>query len=159
MPLWKILPLWSSLHWSLASLAGSSKEVYIFRFHSTDAFILPVSRCLCFMWLLLLRSNSDERCRPSQPCWPFCRGHTFWAIFKQNGSALNTWASRYTERHVKRNPGKVLSSLKLTETIRYTKDSVTQTDDQFRKIKLDGKEVKNATILLILRTSTKMTPR
>jgi POT family proton-dependent oligopeptide transporter len=66
----------------------------------------------------------------------------FWAIFKQNGSALNTWASRYTERHVSGTQEKILSALRLTETITYKKDSVTKMDSQFRKIKVDGKEVK-----------------
>src|SRR5688572_7557683 len=65
----------------------------------------------------------------------------FWAIFKQNGSALNTWASRYTERHVSGTGGNILSTLKQTDTTWYKKDSVTMLDHQFRKIKLDGKEV------------------
>ena len=63
------------------------------------------------------------------------------------------------ERHVSGTQEKVLSSLKLTETIRYTKDSVTQTDDQFRKIKLDGKEVKEWNYPSYFKNINKMTPR
>lgn len=69
----------------------------------------------------------------------------FWAIFKQNGSALNTWASRYTDREVSGTMGSVLSKLKQTDkpvNTTYQLDSVVKMDNQFRKIKADGKEIK-----------------
>jgi POT family proton-dependent oligopeptide transporter len=66
----------------------------------------------------------------------------FWAIFKQNGSALNTWANKYTERHVSGFSEKALSTFYLTKTIPYKKDSVVKTDQLFRKIKTEGREVK-----------------
>ena len=69
----------------------------------------------------------------------------FWAIFKQNGSALNTWASRYTERHVSGTTGSLLTSLKQTETIQYSKDSMVKMDHQFRKIKDAGQEIQEFT--------------
>ncbi|MFN8247052.1 MAG: peptide MFS transporter [Ferruginibacter sp.] len=143
MPLWKILSLvilpsliFGVIGWFIKG------DGYIFDSNSTDAFIFACIPVLVFYVALLLRSNSDERPAIAAMLAIFAVVILFWAIFKQNGSALNTWASRYTERHVSGTQEKVLSSLKLTETIRYTKDSVTQTDDQFRKIKLDGKEVK-----------------
>ncbi|MEI2748751.1 MAG: hypothetical protein V9E88_08345 [Ferruginibacter sp.] len=92
--------------------------------------------------MLLLRSNKDERPAIGAMLAIFAVVILFWAIFKQNGSALNTWASRYTERHVSGTTDKVLSTLKLTETVTYKLDSVTKTDNQFRKIKENGKEVK-----------------
>ena len=69
----------------------------------------------------------------------------FWAIFKQNGSALNTWASRYTERHVSGTTGSLLTSLKQTETIQYSKDSMVKMDHQFRKLKEGGQELQEFT--------------
>lgn len=66
----------------------------------------------------------------------------FWAIFKQNGSALNTWANKYTERHVSGFTEQALSGLKLTKSVKYAKDSVVKTDALFRKIKTEGKETK-----------------
>ena len=143
MPLWKILSLvilpsliFGVIGWFIKG------DGYIFDSNSTDAFIFACIPVLVFYVALLLRSNSDERPAIAAMLAIFAVVILFWAIFKQNGSALNTWASRSTERQVSGTQEKVLSSLKLTETIRYTKDSVTQTDDQFRKIKLDGKEVK-----------------
>lgn len=69
----------------------------------------------------------------------------FWAIFKQNGSALNTWASRYTDREVSGTMGGILSTFKQTDkavNTTYKLDSVVKLDHQFRKIKEHGKEVK-----------------
>ena len=63
----------------------------------------------------------------------------FWAVFKQNGSALNTWADRYTNREVKGTPQKVFETLRLSQTLVYTKDSVPLYDEQFRLQKEDGK--------------------
>ncbi|MCD2423664.1 peptide MFS transporter [Niabella pedocola] len=114
----------------------------IFDSSSTDAFIFACFPVAVFFIALLLRSPKEERRPMAALLSIFAVVILFWAIFKQNGSALNTWASRYTERHVEGTTGTVLNALKLTETIPYKKDSVTLLDHQFRKIKEDGKEVK-----------------
>ncbi len=114
----------------------------IFDSSSTDAFIFACFPVAVFFIALLLRSPKEERRPMAALLSIFAVVILFWAIFKQNGSALNTWASRYTERHVEGTTGTVLNALKLTETIPYKKDSVTLLDHQFRKIKENGKEVK-----------------
>lgn len=114
----------------------------IFDSSSTDAFIFACFPVAVFFIALLLRSPKEERHPMAALLSIFAVVILFWAIFKQNGSALNTWASRYTERHVEGTWGTVLSSLKLTETIPYKKDSVTLLDNQFRKIKENGVDVK-----------------
>ncbi|MBO9591909.1 MAG: peptide MFS transporter [Niabella sp.] len=114
----------------------------IFDSSSTDAFIFACFPVAVFFVALLLRSPKEERRPMAALLSIFAVVILFWAIFKQNGSALNTWASRYTERHVEGTTGTVLNALKLTETIPYKKDSVTLLDNQFRKIKENGKEVK-----------------
>ncbi|WP_018629669.1 peptide MFS transporter [Niabella aurantiaca] len=114
----------------------------LFDSSSTDAFIFACFPVGVFFVALLLRSPKDERRPMAALLSIFAVVILFWAIFKQNGSALNTWASRYTERHVTGTQGKILSSLKLTESISYQKDSVTLLDNQFRKIKENGAEVK-----------------
>lgn len=114
----------------------------IFDSSSTDAFIFACFPVAVFFVALLLRSPKEERRPMAALLSIFAVVILFWAIFKQNGSALNTWASRYTERHVEGTRGTILNSLKLTETIPYKKDSVTLLDNQFRKIKENGKEVK-----------------
>lgn len=134
-----ILPsvVFGILGWFIKGTSG-----YIFDSNSTDAFIFACIPVIFFYVALWVRSNKQERPAMAAMLAIFAVVILFWAIFKQNGSALNTWASRYTERHVSGTQEKMLSALRLTETITYKKDSVTKMDSQFRKIKMDGKEVK-----------------
>lgn len=143
MPLWKIIALvilpclaFGVLGWLIKG------DGYVFDSNSTDAFIFACIPVLLFYTALVFKSNKDERPAMGAMLAIFLVVILFWAIFKQNGSALNTWASRYTERHVSGTGETVLSALKQTQTIEYKKDSVTKLDNQFRKVKVDGKEVK-----------------
>ena len=115
---------------------------YIFDSNSTDAFIFACIPVAVFYTIIMIRSSKTERPAIAAMLTIFAVVILFWAIFKQNGSALNTWASRYTERQVTGTTETVLSTLKQTETLKYQKDSVVKLDNQFRKIKEDGKEVK-----------------
>jgi POT family proton-dependent oligopeptide transporter len=114
----------------------------IFDSNSTDAFIFACIPVLVFYTVLLMRSSKEEKPAMGAMLAIFAVVILFWAIFKQNGSALNTWASRYTERHVSGTTGDILSYLKQTETITYKKDSVVKMDAQFRKIRVNGIEQK-----------------
>jgi len=144
MPLWQIIALviFPSVIFGVIGWFIKGNDGYIFDSNSTDAFIFACIPVLVFYVALLIRSNSHERPAMGAMLAIFAVVILFWAIFKQNGSALNTWASRYTERHVSGTQEKVLSALRLTETIPYKLDSVPVMDAQFRKIKIDGKEVK-----------------
>jgi POT family proton-dependent oligopeptide transporter len=144
LPLWKILALvilpcvvFGVIGWLI-----KGNEGYIFDSNSTDAFIFACIPVLVFYTALCIRSSKAERPAMAAMLAIFAVVILFWAIFKQNGSALNTWASRYTERHVAGTTGNVLSALKLTDTISYTKSSVVKLDEQFRKVKVNGEEVK-----------------
>lgn len=143
MPLWKIMALvilpcliFGIIGWFIKG------DNYIFDSNSTDAFIFACIPVLIFYTALAFKSNAHERPAMGAMLAIFLVVILFWAIFKQNGSALNTWASRYTERHVSGTGETVLSALKQTQTIEYKKDSVTKLDNQFRKIKVNGNEVK-----------------
>jgi POT family proton-dependent oligopeptide transporter len=143
MPLWQIISLvilpsiiFGAIGWFIKG------DGYLLDSNSTDAFIFACIPVAVFYVILLLRSNKNERPAIAAMLAVFAVVILFWAIFKQNGSALNTWASRYTERHVSGAGGNLFSSLKLTESLTYKMDSVTKTDNQFRKIKENGKEVK-----------------
>ena len=149
MPLWKILALvivpsiiFGIIGWFIKGTGG-----FIFDSNSTDAFIFACIPVLTFYTVLLLRSSKDERPAMGAMLSIFAVVILFWAIFKQNGSALNTWASRYTDRSVTGTMGNFLAALKQTDkpaNTTYKLDSVVKLDNQFRKIKVDGKEVKEA---------------
>lgn len=137
-----ILPsiVFGAIGWYIKGTGG-----YIFDSNSTDAFIFACIPVIFFYTILLLRSNKEERPAMGAMLSIFFVVILFWAIFKQNGSALNTWASRYTDREVKGTTGGLLQTLKQTDKPAYTTyklDSVVKMDEQFRKIKVDGKEVK-----------------
>ncbi len=118
---------------------------YIFDSNSTDAFIFACVPVLVFYTALLLRSSREERPAMGAMLSIFAVVILFWAIFKQNGSALNTWASRYTDRQVSNTTGDVLFSLMQTDkpaNTTYKLDTVVKLDNQFRKIKENGIEMK-----------------
>lgn len=147
MSLWQILAIvilpsiiFGIIGWFIKGTSG-----YIFDSNSTDAFIFACVPVAVFYTMLLVRSSKDERPAMGAMLAIFAVVILFWAIFKQNGSALNTWASRYTDRQVTGAMGNVLSTLKQTDkavNTTYKLDSVVKLDNQFRKIKQDGKEIK-----------------
>jgi proton-dependent oligopeptide transporter, POT family len=137
-----ILPsvIFGVIGWFMKGTSG-----FIFDSNSTDAFIFACIPVLVFYTALWFRSSKDERPAMGAMLSIFAVVILFWAIFKQNGSALNTWASRYTDRQVSNTAGDILFNLKQTDkpaNTTYKLDSVTKTDNQFRKVKVDGKEVK-----------------
>lgn len=147
MPLWKIMVMviLPSILFGVIGWFVKGPEGYVFDSNSTDAFIFACIPVLIFYTALLIRSNKDERPAMAAMLSIFAVVILFWAIFKQNGSALNTWASRYTERHVSGTLGNALFALKQTDkpaNTTYKLDTVIKLDAQFRKIKVDGKEVK-----------------
>ncbi|NOT51679.1 MAG: peptide MFS transporter [Chitinophagaceae bacterium] len=136
LPLWKIfaLVIFPSLIFGIIGWFMKGTKGYIFDSNSTDAFIFACIPVLVFYGALLVRSNKHERPAMGAMLSIFAVVILFWAIFKQNGSALNTWASRYTDRHVEGFAGTVVSKLLLSDTTTlYKKDSVALTDAQFRK--------------------------
>ncbi len=109
---------------------------------STDAFIFACLPVIYFYWSLYARAKADEKRPIAALLAIFAVVVMFWAVFKQNGSALNTWADRYTDREVKGTTEQLFTALKFSQPISYTKDSVAKYDDQFRLQKEDGKVVK-----------------
>jgi POT family proton-dependent oligopeptide transporter len=65
----------------------------------------------------------------------------FWAIFKQNGTALTTYAENYTNREVPTAILPVTEFMGNSDTIAARNKEVNQLDEQFRKIKNKEGEV------------------
>ncbi|WP_219226142.1 peptide MFS transporter [Pedobacter antarcticus] len=107
---------------------------------STDAFIFACIPVIYFYGSLLAKADKSEKRPIAALLTIFAVVILFWAVFKQNGSALNTWADRYTDRHVE-NPiaAKTFSGLSLSQQITMAKDSVPLYDEAFRLQKADGK--------------------
>jgi proton-dependent oligopeptide transporter, POT family len=109
---------------------------------STDAFLFACLPVIYFYSSLYFSANKDEKRPIAALLAIFAVVVMFWAVFKQNGSALTTWADRYTNREVTGVAQTVFDKLNFAQTITYSKDSVAKYDAQFRLQKEDGKVVK-----------------
>jgi POT family proton-dependent oligopeptide transporter len=81
---------------------------------------LPVYRLLVILFhstsaLPEMIKDPSVRCSPSLPWWQF-----FWAVFKQNGTALTTWAENYTNRALPQAIVEPVSSINLSQVISAT---------------------------------------
>lgn len=99
---------------------------------STDAFLFGCIPVVFFYTRLLMKSPENERRPIAAMLAIFAVVIAFWAVFKQNGSTLNTWADRYTDREIPSAMLPTMSALRLVDTIPYRKDSVVVMDEQFR---------------------------
>jgi len=105
---------------------------------STDAFLFGCIPVIFFYGRLLVKSPSNEKKPIAAMLAIFAVVIAFWAVFKQNGSTLNTWANNYTDREVPTSILGVTNTLQLAEKITYSKDSITLLDNQFRPIGKDS---------------------
>jgi POT family proton-dependent oligopeptide transporter len=119
--------------------SAANPNAAIFGSDSTDAFIFACVPVILFYASLFFRARPDERKQIGALLTIFAVVILFWAVFKLNGSALNTWADRYTDREVTGTMATVTDNLKFSKKLTYAKDSVDAYDDQFRLIKEDGK--------------------
>lgn len=105
---------------------------------STDAFLFACIPVAYFYTRLYLKADKEEKAPIGALLAIFVVVIMFWAVFKQNGSALNTWADRYTDREVTGTTQKIFDNLILAQQVTYAKDSVAVYDEQFRLQKENG---------------------
>jgi len=108
---------------------------------STDAFIFACLPVIGFYLSLYLRANPIDKRPIAALLAVFAVGVMFWAVFKQNGTALTRWAKFYTERAVSPSVEKPLNDLYLVEEIPYKDAEVTVYDDQFRVVRNESGEI------------------
>jgi len=107
--------------------------------NSTDAFIFACMPVIYFYSSLLAKASKEEKKPIAALLTIFAVVILFWAVFKQNGTALNTWADRYTDRHLEHPIAeKTFSTLSLSQNITLEKDSVPVYDKAFRLQKENG---------------------
>lgn len=106
---------------------------------STDAFLFGCIPVVFFYIHLYRKSPAEEKPQIGAMLSIFAVVIAFWAIFKQNGSTMNTWAMNYTDREVPAVVQPLTTKLKLSEEITYVKDSVPYIDKQFRVLEKDKK--------------------
>ena len=114
----------------------------IFQSDSNDAFIFACLPVIYFYASLYFRATPDEKRPIAALLAIFAAVIMFWAVFKQNGTALTIWADTYTNRQVSGTAGDVFRGIKLAEDVTYKKDTVNLYDAQFRIQKKDGQVIK-----------------
>jgi POT family proton-dependent oligopeptide transporter len=146
MPFYKIvlyilLPsvVFGAIGWLLKGVQSvSNPDSYIFGSDSTDAFIFACIPVIFFYGSLYVKAKVEDKRPIGALLTIFSVVILFWAVFKLNGSALNTWADRYTDREISGKTEQVFNSLKLAKEVTYKVDSVDLYDEAFRLQKNNG---------------------
>lgn len=120
----------------------SNPNSFIFGSDSTDAFIFACIPVIFFYGSLYFKAKEEDKRPIGALLSIFAVVILFWAVFKLNGSALNTWADRYTDRAITGNTEAVFSSLKFSKQLEYKKDSTELYDASFRLQKENGNVIK-----------------
>jgi proton-dependent oligopeptide transporter, POT family len=114
----------------------------IFGSDSTDAFLCGAIPILVFYYNLFRKSDPEDKKSIGALLSIYIVVILFWAVFKQNGTALTTWADYYTNREVSTSMAPVASGLGMIQNLEVKKDSFPAMDAQFRTSKENGKVVK-----------------
>jgi len=115
----------------------------IFQSDSNDAFIFACLPVIYFFASLYFRANETDKRPIAALLAIFAACIMFWAVFKQNGTALTIWADNYTNRQVTGTAADMFKAVKQAEDFTYSKDSVSKYDAQFRIQKdAEGKVIK-----------------
>lgn len=105
---------------------------------NTDAFIFACIPVIYFYVSIYFKSNPLEKPAIGALLSIFMISMFFWAVFKQNGTALTRWANYYTDRSVSESLEKPLAALYLVEKKSYKTTEVNVYDEQYRSQKDDN---------------------
>jgi len=114
----------------------------IFGSDSTDAFIFACIPVVFYFVSLLVKANKEDKRPIAALLAIFAVSIMFWAVFKQNGTVLTTWAENYTDRQVKGAVEDFASTLHLADTLTYSPYEVTATNKDFKPVIENDQEVK-----------------
>ncbi|MBA4317878.1 MAG: MFS transporter [Flavobacterium sp.] len=129
--------------WFLKGVTSDANpNSYIFGSDSTDAFVFACIPIIFFYGSLYVKAKVEDKRPIGALLSIFAVVILFWAVFKLNGSALTTWADRYTDREVTGTTKKVFSTLVQSKEITYEKASTELYDDKFRLQKENGEVLK-----------------
>jgi POT family proton-dependent oligopeptide transporter len=124
--------VFATLGWFINGTDGS-----LLSSNSTDAFFMFCIPVIAFFASIYFKATAEEKKPLGTMFTIFLVVILFWAIFKQNGSALTIYAKNYTDRESPAWVTHMSDSLNmgLVEKVYAKNESVPQLDEQFRKIK------------------------
>ncbi len=110
---------------------------------STDAFFMACIPVIYFYYTIYKNAEETEKPNLKTMFTIFFIVILFWAVFKQNGTALTTYAEYYTDREAPHELAHIIKPLEQTEELKAENKERDQLDEQFRRIKdADGKPIK-----------------
>ena len=104
----------------------------IFGSDSTDAFIFACLPIIGFYINLMVKSNKEDKSRVAALLAIFAVVVVFWAVFKQNSSALTIWAETYTDRQIPAEVSPALQPFGMVQELSTKQDSFPKYDSYFR---------------------------
>lgn len=102
---------------------------------STDAFIFACIPVIFFYFSLYARASQSDKKPIGALLAIFAVSLMFWAVFKQNGTVLTTWAKYYTDRSVPTSIEKPMESIYLVEVKDFQDKEITMYDSEYRIVK------------------------
>ncbi|AZI20869.1 peptide MFS transporter [Chryseobacterium taklimakanense] len=127
----------------IAGIIGWIIPGNIFGSDSTDAFIFACLPVIYFYVMLWVKANAEDKKPIGALLAIFAVSLMFWAVFKQNGTALTRWANYYTDRSVPAALEKPLEAIYLVDAKDYQTKEVGVFDDQYQAQKDEaGKPIK-----------------
>ncbi len=114
----------------------------IFGSDSTDAFIFATIPIIIFYVGLYIKASIADKKPLAALLTIMLVSVMFWAVFKQNGTALTTWAQYYTDRETPALVKPISESLYQVEKVTNQVDSVEAFTEKFSLIKENGKAKK-----------------
>ncbi|GAA5095514.1 hypothetical protein GCM10023210_28350 [Chryseobacterium ginsengisoli] len=127
----------------IAGVIGWFIPKNIFGSDSTDAFIFACIPVIYFYASLYFKAKPEEKSSIGALLSVFLISMFFWAVFKQNGTALTRWANYYTDRSVPASMEKPLEGIYMVDGKSYEDKEVSVYDDQYQSQKdKDGNTIK-----------------
>ncbi len=133
----------------IAGVVGWVIPGNVFGSDSTDAFIFACLPVIYFYVMLYVKANAADKRPIGALLAIFAVSLMFWAVFKQNGTALTRWANYYTDRSVPASIEKPLEAIYLVDAKDYVTREVNVYDDQYQAqkdeagnaVKENGKDI------------------
>jgi POT family proton-dependent oligopeptide transporter len=117
----------------ITGIAGWMIPGNIFGTDSTDAFLFGSIPVIAFYLWTFWKASEEDKPRIKVLLSIYAVVIVFWAVFKQNGTALTTWAEYYTDRAMPTWVAGPAESLKMAQVVNMNEASYPQYDAQFRK--------------------------
>ncbi|WP_192823475.1 peptide MFS transporter [Rufibacter sp. LB8] len=132
MPLWKVVGLVIVPAMVVGVLSWYLIPGDVFGSDSTDAFIFGSIPIILFYVSLWAKASTEDKKPIAALLSIFAVVVVFWGVFKQNGTALTTWAEYYTDRSLPESLEKPAASLGMVQNIDATTKTVPAFDNAFR---------------------------